>query len=816
MTSRIALRKQQQSIGSTASALSVGYLAGYAVLTPLTRWDKVWLDGQEGYVGFLQVPKDSSVQKARIVAEANEVPQSVDITSSSATVAGLTIDPRENSTRLWEAHNLVGSTELEPEPVTNIDQIYVTLESGSRPQRPVRYVVDDDDTYRAIFKVSPARWIISGDLSQHFVGVYHTYAEANAALDALRPLVRTRSSAAFGDLVDRYQLKFDRASSIAQEIAPFNTLEQLYFGVGPPPPESGLAKVWYIGIYGRGSLSGQGPYVRHWGLESPWAPSDEEIRTGTPPSRETEAIPQSLSVQFQQADGTVVETQSILVAPEVETRQTLFLKRTTNPTTPTPKVQFDLGAHANWLRSAITPLPARIQNPVLDTYPIKVSWGETFPIQVFIRSAPIDIPSNATVGAAGQLTYSGSWDGAFQSARCRCPAWTLYDVLRAERWGIEQAAARIDANSFLLASRYCNELIDGQPRWAFDGELKGRQADIVSDLLQLMQGWLSTDTRGRWKLSIERPQTARWLVCPAIVSGGQIVYRHALPQGPVRARYTDRLTGRTATTSGTDDVEVKPVPWQDPAVAQRAADWETFRRQHLLDTVEFTLPWSHHAVEVGDLMELHDPVVAGVRTAGRIVESHSTDGWLQLDGFPWEFWPAKVATATLMQGNGRAAVDPALWGYVASNAIRPTIKVQQVDGGLQSFSVTRLAWAPGGRPDQNRVWVSQPVTGDLSRRVFAVEHPSVQPTFWRVQSVTEAQDGRQFTIVATRYLSGMHTAVETGVPLMPPATRWTPTCGTQLALFRGHWDSLNQRYPKAGSGPWDDGGTFDDLTTSCV
>lgn len=55
-----------------------------------------------------------------------------------------------------------------------------------------------------------------------------------------------------------------------------------------------------------------------------------------------------------------------------------------------------------------------------------------------IRGIKIRIPSNATVDQeTGRLIYSGVWDGTFAAAQwCSCPAWILWDLLTANRYGL--------------------------------------------------------------------------------------------------------------------------------------------------------------------------------------------------------------------------------------------------------------------------------------------------------------------------------------------------------------------------------------------
>ena len=110
-----------------------------------------------------------------------------------------------------------------------------------------------------------------------------------------------------------------------------------------------------------------------------------------------------------------------------------------------------------------------------------------------IRGIKIKIPSNATVDTTthlGRVTYSGVWDGTFQSAIwCSDPAWILYDLLISERYGAGVPESTLDKYDFFAVSQYCNELVsDGaggqEPR--FSCNMLINQRDEVYNVIQQM------------------------------------------------------------------------------------------------------------------------------------------------------------------------------------------------------------------------------------------------------------------------------------------------------------------------------------------
>jgi predicted phage tail protein len=78
-----------------------------------------------------------------------------------------------------------------------------------------------------------------------------------------------------------------------------------------------------------------------------------------------------------------------------------------------------------------------------------------------IRGRRIRIPTNATVVPRnGRLTFSGTWNGTFTENRvwCACPAWILWDLLVATRYGLGEhiKPENLDKWEFFACSQYAN------------------------------------------------------------------------------------------------------------------------------------------------------------------------------------------------------------------------------------------------------------------------------------------------------------------------------------------------------------------------
>ena len=91
----------------------------------------------------------------------------------------------------------------------------------------------------------------------------------------------------------------------------------------------------------------------------------------------------------------------------------------------------------------------------------------------------IKVPSNRD-GAT--RTYTGLWDGTFKLEACDNPAWILYDLALAERYGMGEfiAATEIDKWALYTIGQYCDGLVpDGyggtEARYTFNAVIDRRE-----------------------------------------------------------------------------------------------------------------------------------------------------------------------------------------------------------------------------------------------------------------------------------------------------------------------------------------------------
>jgi len=366
-----------------------------------------------------------------------------------------------------------------------------------------------------------------------------------------------------------------------------------------------------------------------------------------------------------------------------------------------------------------------------------------------IRGIKVKIPNNATVDAAtGRLTYSGTWTGTFGAAQwTTCPAWILYSLLTNRRWGFGDHVqeAQLDKFSFLSASKYANELVDDglggqEARFSCNALIQNQYEayKLVNDLCSVMrcQPYWST---GALTLSQDKPADARYLFNRANVlepgvnyAGSDLKTRHTVAivsylDLNTREQNYEVVEDRDAIEKyGWVATQVKAFACTSRGQANRLARWLLFSENNETQIVNFSASIDAGAiVRPGAIIDVQDPIRAGVRYGGRIAGA----------------------------GDNTINVDDAT-GLPEDNA---TLSVLLPDGTLETKDITdrtgTLITVDGNwstRPNQNSVWVIQ--TDDIQAQQF------------RVLTVVEKEDGI-YEISALEHNANKYAHVEDGTKL---------------------------------------------------
>ena len=366
-----------------------------------------------------------------------------------------------------------------------------------------------------------------------------------------------------------------------------------------------------------------------------------------------------------------------------------------------------------------------------------------------IRGIKVALPNNATVDqATGRVTYSGVWTGTFGAAQwCSDPAWILYDLLVSTRFGFGDhvKAAQLDKFAFYSASQYCNELVDDgfgdkEARFSCNCLIQNQYEayKLINDLCSVMrcQPYWST---GSLTITQDKPTDSTYLFNRANVvepgfsyAGSDLKTRHTvavvgyldLSTREINYEVVEDRVG--IAKYGVITTEVKAFACTSRGQAHRLGEWLLYTEQNETEVVSFTASVDAGVlVRPGSVIDIQDPVRAGVRYGGRIVTA----------------------------GANTLSVDDAT-GLPSDNA---TVSVLLPDGTVETRNILSRTgilitvdanWSTV--PNNNSIWI--------------IQTDAVETSQWRVLTVQE-KDGAVYDITALAYNSTKYDYVERGVAL---------------------------------------------------
>jgi hypothetical protein len=245
---------------------------------------------------------------------------------------------------------------------------------------------------------------------------------------------------------------------------------------------------------------------------------------------------------------------------------------------------------------------------------------------------------------------------------------------------------------------------------------------------------------GALTVSQDKPVDPAYLFTLANVSEGGFTYSgSSLKTRPTVAvvQYTD-LNLRDAAYEVTEDqagiakfgvikAEITAFACTSRGQAHRLGEWLLYSSQAETETVSFSASIDAGVlVRPGQVIEISDPVRAGVRRGGRIQSATTT-------------------AITVDDATGLAATSSPMLSVILSDGTVQARAVSTVIG-----NVITVATAFSSAPNANSVWI--------------FENSTLQTTTWRVLGVQE-QDQAQYSITALAYNSSKYDYIERGVPL---------------------------------------------------
>ena len=369
-----------------------------------------------------------------------------------------------------------------------------------------------------------------------------------------------------------------------------------------------------------------------------------------------------------------------------------------------------------------------------------------------VRGVKIKIPHNGTVEAAtGRITYSGTFNGTLTTTThwTSDPAWILFDLLTNTRYGLGDhiTEAQLDKFAFYSASVYCSELVDDglggqEPRFSCNTILQARQDayEVVNSLTSVMRS-ISFWTAGSLTISQDRPTDPSYLFNLANItsqgfgySGTSLKTRATI----VSVSYFD-MDNQELDFETVEDVSAKTkygvlhkkitgFACSSRGQAARLGRFLLFEEQNSTETINFTTGLAEGVVvRPGQVIEVSDPVRAGLRRGGRI----------------------KAATTTTVTVDDTEDTD-------LDSTNSPTLSVILSDGSVETRDVSDISGAVitvssafSSAPNANSIWI--------------LSNTTLQTTTWRVVSVTEDKDN--YAVIGTAYNSGKFAFIEDGSPL---------------------------------------------------
>lgn len=420
----------------------------------------------------------------------------------------------------------------------------------------------------------------------------------------------------------------------------------------------------------------------------------------------------------------------------------------------------------------LDPLSSKIQNAFAWTsyteivyatlaYPYRAYIGLRAPASSFaslptrsyrLRGIKVLIPSNATVNYTdGSLSYTGVWDGTFQSAKWTTdPVWILFDLLLNKRYGTGDhvPASAVNKWTFYTASLYSNERVptgvgaNTEPRFSCHANINTltEAYKLINDLASVcrcMPYW----SAGGVTLTQDRPGDIAAIFTQANVVDGVFSYssssktqRHTVAAVSWLDRDRQELSYEFVEDRdgiaryGVQRIDVTGFACSSRSQARRTGLTILATERYETDVVTFSVGIDTGAhVRTGMIIAIEDTVrTSGARYAGRITGgSYNT---VEID-VPASALPS-IAT--------------------------PTILVTQIDGSVASRAVSSVAG--------NVLYLATGLPGPAAPLVGGVYIYNDVLSKWRVLSVKDTGPAT-YEVTALQYNEARYANVDRYIPL---------------------------------------------------
>ncbi len=359
--------------------------------------------------------------------------------------------------------------------------------------------------------------------------------------------------------------------------------------------------------------------------------------------------------------------------------------------------------------------------------------------------------------ATGRIIYPSGYifNGVMGAAvYTNCPAMILLDLLTNVRYGLGShiTDSNLDLFSFVAASKYANTLVDDgrggqEARFSCNVNIQKESEafDVINDLSSVMK-CMPIWTAGAITITQDKPLDTSYLFnLSNIVSAGFSYTGSSLKQrhSVVKVSYFNMdsqevdyevVEDSTAITKfGVSIKNIKAFGCTSRNQAARLGRSILFAEQNESEVVSFTTSIdSGVIVRPGSVIEINDPVRAGLRTGGRIVSATTTA--ITIDAQQQTSFPAL----------GDSSTNPEI-SVILSNGTVESRTISSI-----SLGVVTVSSAFSSAPNPNSPYIFSSTT--LETQLFRV-------------ITVEEQDDVTYQISALSYVPGKYDFIENGTPL---------------------------------------------------
>lgn len=351
-------------------------------------------------------------------------------------------------------------------------------------------------------------------------------------------------------------------------------------------------------------------------------------------------------------------------------------------------------------------------------------------------------------------TYEGIWDGSFKLAVSDNPAWILYDLITAKRYGLGEYIdeSMIDEITLYEIGRYCDEAVpDGfggvEPRFTINTVINSRvdAYQIIRDISSVFNG-MTYWTGGQLGFMYDAPSDPVMIYSQANVIDGHFQYsgssrkdRHSVvlvawndPDNNYETQIEYVEDPELISKFGIRKAETTAFGCISQGQANRVGRWLLYTERYQSEIVTFKVGLDSSFIKPGDVIKVHDTTRAGSRVGGRLRA-------------------ATLKSATL--------------DFPCDVAINSVISIRMPDGSFVERPINSY-----GKGKQYVEWSDELPSLPVSNAIWLISSPTLEPQTARVVGIAQGDNAGEYTLSALMHYEGKYNLIEQGMALKLPNT----------------------------------------------